>query len=111
MNPPRTSARSRTDGPQPVEPYTYPLGEQEGTLECVWRRGRVTDNVPDANGEIEITQSDGRGFFPVETPSDSIAVQLNAQVEIGTNCRMKFRRPHGSTGAYGLERVLGRPAE
>ena len=67
----------------------------------------MTDNVPDANGDIEITQSDGHGFFPVENPSDSVAVHLTAPVEIGTNYTMLFRRPHNSTGAYRLERVIG----
>lgn len=94
-------AGTSKDGPQAVEPYIYPGGEDDGFgYEWVSRRGWVTDDTltPNATHTWEVT--DGEGGLPITNQPKEITLRMSGIVEYHTRITVRFVRRVGETGPY-----------
>lgn len=88
-------------GPQEVPEYTYPQGDDDGTWENISRNGEL--NASGVPGQYVCESSNGEGVFPLGplgTQPATIIVIMQGTIPAGQRVTLKFKRPHGSTGAY-----------
>ena len=96
-----STAGNRPTGPQAVEPYEYPGGENDGFgWEWVERRVRATDDnpTPDATHTFEVT--DGEGGLPIRDQPKEIAFGMRGTVSYHASVTVRFGRRVGGTGPY-----------
>ena len=90
----------KQDRPQPVEKYTYPLGDTiEDGKEVIKRHGIFTTGSPGGGAhEVEFKQTDGRGVLPIEGQPNTTTVTKRSAFPAGQGVTLWFGREIGSGG-------------